>query len=296
MKMGNGVLILISVLAFASNVVMTRYFQLYVQKNKIALQLYQAIFVLTGAIAFFAAGLWREIYKPQMLLPAAFMGTMYAIALLFCAKCYEMGKMSLTSVIVNMSLLMPVLYSWFVVGEQIYLGSVIGLALISVTMVLSALSSRSQSGGNHIKWIVCVMIAFVANGLSIITQKYYQLSYGKENAMLFMAVCYSTAAIVFLAIYLRNVCKTKENIREQVSSIKKLIVVAVCAGAGSFGGNAILVYLCTAVNGGILYPCMNGGVCITVALASFFLFKEPVFKMKVVALVIGVAAIVMLNI
>ena len=69
------------------------------------------------------------------------------------------------------------------------------------------------------------------------------------------------------------------------------------SGLGSYGGNALLGILSApgGIQGPVLYPCVNGGLCIVSALCSFLFFKEKPSARKLTAIGIGIVAIVLLN-
>ena len=80
------------------------------------------------------------------------------------------------------------------------------------------------------------------------------------------------------------------------AALAALFFSSSAAGIGSCIGNGILSYLCTKINGGILYPFINGGLCVTVAIFSFAIFREKADKLKILSLITGIAAIILLNI
>ena len=53
--------------------------------------------------------------------------------------------------------------------------------------------------------------------------------------------------------------------------------------------------LCTEIPAGILYPTVNGGLCVITAMASFVIFREKPTVLKMLSILSGVAGIVILN-
>lgn len=275
---------------------MTRFFQLKVQKTKNSINLYQSMLCISAAIAYFLAAIKSQnVFSFEILLPAVFFGFCFAITILFTAKCMEMGYMSISGVIINLSLILPVIYSWFILHEKIRVTSVIGLLLIIVTLVLSSISAETGKKGDMKKWLLFVSIAFFTNGGSAVTQKQYVSANGDQNLMLFMGIAYFVGAIILGAVYLNRETGHSHSLKEQVSGFWALFFVAIVSGLGSFMGNALLGFLSNKVNGGILYPCINGGLSVVVAIASFVLFKEKLNRKKIAAIVVGIIAIVLLN-
>ncbi|MPN32724.1 hypothetical protein SDC9_180204 [bioreactor metagenome] len=54
--------------------------------------------------------------------------------------------------------------------------------------------------------------------------------------------------------------------------------------------------LSTKIQAPVLYPSLNGGLCISVAAFAFLLFKEKMTLKKGMAIVTGIIAIVVLSI
>ncbi len=294
--MGNGLFILMAVLAFSTNTLMTRTFQIKFQNSKHAINLYQALFCFTASVAYLSSALVQRVkFDIHILLPALLFGGCFSLAVLCSARCMEMGLMSLSSVITNLSLVLPVIFSWTVLGEAVELNAVIGLALIILTLVLSSLSASNDKCQDFKKWLLFVSIAFLANGSSAIVQKQYKAQYGSEDLMMFMGCAYFISCVIFAVTYIKRNAKSELPVSRQIKHLKLFPLIFAVSGLGSFAGNGLLGYLCDKVNGGVLYPCINGGLCVVVAISSFLIFKEKPSKNKVAAIFTGVLAIVLLN-
>lgn len=293
----NSLLILVSVLSFSLNSIMSRCFQVYVQKHEKSRDIYLAASILVAAVVYFILGIKTESLSGAMVLPAMAFGVFFAAASIFSFKCSKMGYMSISSVIINLSMLIPVAFSFFVYKEPIFVTTIIGFVFLVITFILSSLGSKQQSKGDYKKWLVFIVLAFIANGMSAVVQKQYKLESGAESIMLFMSIAYFTAAVIFSASFIfgKGLKEVKEyEINRSVAV--KFVVMLLLGGLGSCAGNGLLAILCTEVDAGILYPCINGGLCIVASLASFIIFKEQLSKAKILAIISGVTAIVFLNI
>ncbi len=295
--MGNGILILISVFAFSANQIMSRTFQIKFQNSKHSINLYQSLFCLTASIAYLLSALSDGVtFSTHIILPAIAFGVCFSGAVLCSARCTEMGLMSITSVITNLSLVLPVIFSWTVLGESVELNAVIGLLLIGITLVLSSLSASNDKCKDLKKWLFLVLIAFFANGSSAIVQKQYKAHFGSDDLMMFMGTAYFVSFVIFTATFVKRNSNYGVPVLRQIKHIKLFPLLFVVSGLGSFAGNGLLGHLCDKVNGGVLYPCINGGLCVVVAISSFVIFKEKLSKNKVAAICTGIIAIVLLNI
>ncbi len=289
-------LILVAVLAFSLNSIMTRTFQVAEQVKPYAIRLYQALFCTVAATAYGVSAIIKcAVFSFGMLLPALLFGAFFAAAVLCIAACTDMGYMSLTAVIVNMSLLIPVFYSVLFLREPFTPMMLVGLLLVLLTLTVSSLGRGNGEGGSIRKWFPLVLIAFVANGGSAVVQKNYVRANGDRDLMLFMGIAYATSAVIFAACYVREYARDPAPLKEQIKKPVLLPLLALASGLGSFGGNGLLGILSDKLDGGILYPSINGGLAVFVALSSFVLFKEKPTWKKALAILLGVLAIIVLN-
>ncbi len=295
----NIALTFLAVLAFAVNCVAVRTFQLKCAATKSHTDLFQAAFCLVGALAYAIGGGFKFDLNAAQLASAALFGIFFAGAILFSAACYLCGPMSVTSVIGNSSVILPVLFSAVMWHEPV-LRQIPGIVLLLATFVLSASGSGEKDKKRvNIKWLVFVLIYFVSNGVTAIIQKLYKISAPDSDGNGFMAVAYATAAIVTLvafAVKYRAEAKAIPGKKpEKIKLLPLALVMTVIAGLGSFAGNGVLMSLSTKIPAAVLYPILNGGLCVTVSLTSILVFREKLTLKKALTIAVGLAAVVALN-
>ncbi len=294
-------LIIVAVLAFSSNSISLRAFQLHLDKTGSGTQRFQAIYCFIAAAAYFLmAGQEPSLDSRGYLLSILF-GIFFASACLNGAACYVCGPMSLTSIITNASVMIPVLYSCIVLKESISVPQIFGCVLLLITFVLSSLSSQKDRDVN-VKWIVLVLIAFLSNGVTAVLQKQYKLNAADPASNRYMALAYAVAAVIVLNAFLLERRKSARS-SEGTASGKLTgapyhllyVLLALVAGLGSFGGNGILMSLSTLLPAPQLYPFINGGLALVVSLVSYIFFREKLTLPKLIALFTGLGSIVLLN-
>ncbi len=291
----NALLIPLSVICFALNATLTRRVQIRYPGNARALTFYQACFCGIASLLFACAhwlGTGEIRSVPALLLYGCAFGVFFFLAVAMGAVSYRIGPMSLAAMLINLSLLVPLVYSLVISGDAMSLRQGIGAALMLITLILAV--SPQKGGRPHRAWWGAVALAFFANGITAVLQKQYSASHGEGGALLFLAVAYATAALLFGG---KLVLSHKSGASDALigRDLARLSAGALFSGAGSFGGNALLGYLCIRVSGAVLYPSVNGGLCILCALLSFLLFREAVTRRKLVAIAVGIAAIILLN-
>ncbi len=316
--------IFISVAFFCLNGAMTRLFWLKIGKNRQSIRVYQAAFCLIGSIAYFISAATSEAglkASAMTVFYAVLFGIFFALASHLSSECILCGPMSLTSLIMNLSLLIPLVYSCIFFKEKIGSVRLIGIGLLLITFAMSAFSSSGKSGGGQdesedggkgegvksksvpARWIILVFIGFLANGLTAVIQKMQQ-SRDADAGNTFLFLAYLVSAIYFAVLFFaedsgerreRRKSGSHLSLKSYYNSIPLLAVATFSAGIGSFVGNGLLGTLSTKVDAALLYPSINGGLAIMTAIVSFVFLKEKVTVKKALTLLVGVAAIILLN-
>lgn len=283
--------ILITPFVFAVNSIGTRAFQTRYQKTPASLMLFLSLFCLVASAAFF----FLRTGTPDLtavLLAVAF-GVLFFVAVAGGSRCYEIGPMSLTTVLENASLLLPVFWSAIVLDEIPGVREWIGIAVIFVAIWLSSRMDSAQTGTGK-KWWLLLLAAFLANGSTAIIQKMQQLRSVPETGGWFLSIAYLTACLCFVVAF--AIKRRKESGEALLARRDLLLPLLICVtGLSSFGGNWLLQELCTTASPGVLYPIVNGGLCVVTAAASFLIFKERFTSQKLAAILTGIAGIVILT-
>ncbi len=280
-------------LCFAVNNIALRAFQTQIADDVSSLSFFQASFCFWAAVLY-AFGIQTVPSLSTVLLAVGF-GCCFFICSTCGARCYLVGAMSLTSVLVNTSMLLPIFFSIIFYDDVLSLRMVIGIVLVLATFVLSSLRGRASPKQFHKIWLLLVAVAFMSNGLTAILQKIRQQTEPNSNLFVFPAIGYLTAAFLFL---LMHQFQRKKQPFFPAADLHRPFwwVLVLLAGLGTFAGNCLLQFLCTRVSAGSLYPTVNGGLCVLTATASFLLFRERLSVYKLCAIVVGLLGIIVLSV
>ena len=291
----NTILIIFSTLAFAAVSLNTRIFQLKYLRNDRDTDLFQSLFCIVSGIAYILqSGLKCDLSALQFFCAVLF-GMFLALACMFMAFCFRCGPMSLTSVIVNCSVAFPIIYSCAVLREKVTYAQLCGFILLIITFTLSAFQSGGDVKKINPKWIVFVLIAFFSNGITAVIQKQYKISAPESDGNAFMSLAYFTAAGVLLLSFSiqKKLCSNISEKGFHFSIITALLITI--TGLASFIGNGVLLNLSVKVPAALLYPCVNGGLCVTVSIFSILLFSEKLTLKKAMTIVFGLASVIVFN-
>ncbi len=296
----NYILLAVSVAFFALNTVSLKFFQSKIKINSPSVRFFQAMSALVAAAS---GALFRGLTLPSVatLLFGLAFGLLFFLTAYSTARCFACGPMSLTSVIINMSLSVPIVYSFFVFDEAIIPRRTVGLCLMLLSIVFSGLSQSGKGDPSSEKrkkgglvWLMFVLLGFLSNGFASVVQKENQFKEGAESASTFLAIGYLFASILFIITFFVENKGKMLSPKKDVRSFPFMIVLALLAGLGSIVGQGLLGTLSTKIDASVLYPCLNGGLALTSSAVSIFAFREKATPMKLLSLGIGLAAIVLL--
>lgn len=289
MTLANVALLLLLPLTFVVNSISIRFYQVKIPDASRGMRAFQGAFCLLGALLYALAA--RSMPSISAIILGMAFGVCFFLTLTCSAICYEIGPMSLTAILVNASLIWPVLWSICFWEDMISARMLAGMILICLTFALSSLGMHSQKNRMGKRWLLLAMIAFCCNGGSAVLQKSYQRFEPQGEGPCFLLVAYLTAALLFFGDYVLH-RRQDAFLPRKRRGVYLLLVSA--AGAGSFAGNFLLQSLCARIPAGVLYPVANGGLCVVTALASFLLFHERPTRWKICSIVSGVAGIAVL--
>ena len=222
--------------------------------------------------------------------------------------------MSLTSMLVTFSLILPCAYGVIVLHERPTIPQYVGLGLFFVSLFLirspalqgekPAVPARKLSG----KWAFFTTTTLISNGCFAIVQKLHQTRFPGLYAAEFTACAATVNLLVFGLLFLIALQKRKKAAllsaetpeQTETPAASKPFVLSLVAGAfaGGCGGafNFCQVRLAATENAAILYPVLSAGIMLAVFLAGRFILKEKITKLQALGFAVGVCAVVLLKI
>ena len=231
------------------------------------------------------------------LLISLFWGTFFSLCVFFNLAALEEGPLSLTWLIVNFSLIMPLIYSFGFLGEPVTLLRVVGIVLLVICMLL--FTNPKVTGEKKIsgKWLFYTLASMFCNGGLSLVAKIYAMKTDNVYASPFLAYSYMFAAIVSLLISLILRSRMDKESRYQPKAFFSpvMLLLILLIGGANFGLNLVVVILATLMDGAIVYPVIQGGGPIISSIASRLFLGEKIPPKKAAAILLGVAAIVILN-
>ncbi len=255
--------------------------------------------LLIGAtvLAFYAVyGQFRFQYDDTTLLYGLLFGGAYCVGYIFQIKALKVGSVSLTSLLLSYSLIVPILFGVIYYHDSVGVFFWVGLALLMVALFLVNFNPADKTASaadkkNKILWLVFALLSFCGNAACVICATMQQKLTGGGHRFEFMTYAMALVIVVNLVLTLINNKKTGT----ALPSLKRGWWCAVILGL--LNGATNLCYMILAASDTIPVAFLNsfnsaGSLLLTFLLARF-IFKEKLRPLQLVGFLIGVTSVVL---
>lgn len=221
-------------------------------------------------------------------------GAVAALSLFVFQTALRYGKISTSWLIINLTSAVPVVVSIVLFNEKLNSSKSIGIVLAFAAIVMLWLDKRqdlkkmdeTQSATSRViksKWFPLMMLTFIGQGLASTGSKVLVEAHQSNYVWQFLTVLYFSGFITMLLLSI---------FREAWPNKREVSTAVVMAACSVIGNSAITTALKT-VKGSIAYPINNGSLVIVV-LAGVFFFRETIYPVGIVGILLGLGAIVIL--
>jgi len=209
------------------------------------------------------------------------------ITVLFQLLALKYGSMGRTALVQSFSLLIPAVYGICFLGDSVGMTLILGLILLAFSLYLvNYQAEKTKLSG---KWLLFVLISFFGNGMCSIIQKEEQLRLGNADTSVFMALALAITTVIF------SVLSFVGEKGEAVTAIKSGWYFMAAVGLLNGIVNWMVIFLNRSVQASVLFPVLSAGSLIVSFLLSCVVFREKYTKKQLFGFVIGVAAVILLN-
>lgn len=290
----NFLLAVLSASAHSVNSISLRLYQTKFQKSVADLRLFQGLAMLIAAVCYWALNRFSFKLETSGVLLALCYGLDLVLTGITVSICYQCGPMSLTSVISNACVVLPIAVGCIFYREVMTFNQILGIVLLGITLALPCFEGSNSSGKISWQWFPLILAAFFFNGMGAVLLNIYGRVADAAGRNAYLSIGYFTGAFLYLLISLFH--HKRMGLRPEKGFFSPMLTIVLVASAlGSFIGNGILMSLNTRMPATILYPMVNGGIGVLVAIVSCTVFKERLTILKFLAILTGIASIVFLN-
>ena len=290
----NFLLAILSASAHSVGSVSLRLYQTKLQKSIADLRLYQGLAMLLAAICYWALNRFSLRLETTGVLLALCYGLDLVLTGITVSICYLCGPMSLASVISNACVVLPIAVGCIFYQEVMTFNQILGIVLLGITLALPCFERSGSAAKISWQWFPLILLAFFFNGMGAVLLNIYGRVADAAGRNAYLSIGYFVGAFLYLAISLYH--HKRMGLQPGKGFFSPLLAIVLAGSAlGSFIGNGILMSLNTKMPATILYPMVNGGIGVLVAIVSCTAFKEKLTVLKFIAILTGIASIIFLN-
>lgn len=242
----------------------------------------------TGAAAIFFAAISGGLsFEPAILPYVLAFSLCYATSTITFMLALCCGPLSLSSLILSFSAIIPTCYG-IVLGEPIkYFTFLPGLILLLVSLVLTNKPEKNQK--ISFKWLALILTSSICNGGCAVFQAAQQVAFKEKYGNELMVYSLLIVTVVFLIFSL-------------ITERKELkLYLKFGAGFGALTGlcngglNLMLLLLRPLLGAALLFPLYSGGTLILTFFISTFFYKEKLSKIQILGFVLGLGSVILLS-
>ena len=242
-----------------------------------------------SAMLFFIATSNGFTWNGGLFLYSFFFALGYAAAAVGMLAAVACGPLSLSSLFLSFSSLIPTMYGLVFLHDPISKGFIPGVTLLIMSLIL--INKKSENSVISFKWIICITITFIGNGMCSVMQKMQQMAFGGAMKNEFMIIALCMVAVLLLVL----------TIKQERTELKRYAKVggifALASGATNGIANLLsLVLLSTQMPVSLIYPLTSAGGIVLTYLVSVFIYKEKLTKIQNIGFLIGTVSVIFLSI
>jgi drug/metabolite transporter (DMT)-like permease len=211
-------------------------------------------------------------------------GGCFFLALIAVIRAMEIGPVSFTWVLINLSIVLPIIVSAVLWSEPVRTAHWAGFGFFTLSLILFG---RDLAGGEQkrlsLEWVFAATIMFLANGTFLVLFKVIDRHITEPHTFVTLGTIYITSALLFI-IRKRKVIVPRPGEWKLGS-----------AAAGSMLAGQALIMVALSINTASSLPVIHGVSIIVVAVASAVIFGERFSRYSAGGLLAGLASITLLT-
>ena len=217
----------------------------------------------------------------------------YAPATLFFTYAYAAGSFSFTGLAISYSLLLPAFYGIIFLHEKTTWCFYAGLVLLCVAIYLITVKKEDKTEDKEkklsLKWLIFVIIGFIANGCCSIFQTTEQINLDGRYKSEMMIIGLTISAIIFLAV---SFFTERKELKE---GFKQSVILGGASGALNGLSNLCILYSVNYLASSIVFPLIGGGSLALSFITARVFFKEKYAALQYVGFLVSIVSVVLLN-
>ena len=280
----NAVYLIATVLAIAGQNILKKVYNL---RTGGGVYFFTTLSALSAMVFFLITGIGKLSFTAALLPYSAAFGAAYAVAVVFSVMAVSCGSLSLTTLINSYSLMLPTFYGLLFLRESVSPGLIPGLLLLIISLIL--VNKKTESTPITPKWLICVALAFVGNGLCSIFQKVQQSSFDGAYKSEFMILALAMVVVVMALLMFRSE-------RQKMKTCASRGWWS-CLSGGILNGmvNLFVMILAGTMAVSLMFPIISAGGIIVTFFVSRWVYHEKLTRRQLIGFALGVLSVIFLN-
>jgi len=264
--------------------------------NKYNVNTLQAIVVnyitasILGASTYNGSISISEIANSKWFYGAIALGFLFISIFNIMALTAQHNGLSVASVASKMSVIIPIIFGIYVYQEGIGIQKIFGIVLALVAVYLTAVKPREKSKTK--KGLLLPILLFLASGIIDTSIKYLETTYVAKNGIPIFS-----ASIFAIAFILGLILITIQILKKQFKANPKSLLGGIILGVVNYYS---IYYLLKALQfegmeSSTIFTINNVAIVMVSTLIGLLLFKEHIYKMNWLGIVIAILSIILVG-
>ena len=207
----------------------------------------------------------------------------------FYALALKSGPFSASCMMVNLSMVIPVVFSILYYDEKVSVTRVVGIVLCLTALFLNV---KSDGKKVNVKWFIYVVLAFLSTGGIAIVQKIFSKSEYGGYLDQFIFFGYLIAFLLSFVIFCtQQKLGTKRTFKISKRNVLLTFIIAAALGAYQF----FFTFANSFIDAIILVPSVSGLSTILQMLSGRVIFKEKFTVRQICSISIGITSIILIS-
>lgn len=220
-----------------------------------------------------------------------------ALSSVFYILALQQGAMALVSLAAAAGLIVPIIGSIFLFGENLSLFSVLGLLLLGLSVYLQTGYSKQIYNRFSFKTFLLLLGVTLSNGAVVLFQKMYANFLPNPNIS-FFSVCLFGFGFIFLTVFYIFSNKNQNPIRSLAVMYKfdkKILAVGLGIAVTLFLLNQLCTSATKVLPAAVQCITVDGGSMIIAVLTGALFYKEKITPRNAVSVILSIAALLIIN-
>ena len=248
--------------------------------------LYSAISAFFAMIFFVVKAGFKLSFNAAFLPYSIAFAASYGSALVGSVYAYKYGPLSVSSLILSTSLIVPTLYGIIFLNDPIKVTTYAGIFLLLVALTL--INIKKEKMEFSFKWGFFIILSFIGNGICSTAQKMQQVKFDGAYKSEFMIV-----ALILVVLFLLAMSFTVKGNKKQM--LKSCLCFAPFQGISNGIVNYFVMVLSALIPVSVLFPSITACGMVITFIISLTIYHEKLSKQQLIGYFTGMASVILLN-